>query len=114
MSRKKYQRKKAYSVPKRQVNQNETQSLDEKKSDQFIASPVRGIARTGYAHTELNVSVLRNLVQVRYTKGKDDLCLKDEVSKKIITLKKGDKRTAYISNALLQKLSEQGFGFDIL
>lgn len=55
-----------------------------------------------------------NVVEVRYTKGKDNLQLIDKVSNEEIILVPGDERSVHMDKSLVKTLEADGFEFEVM
>lgn len=55
-----------------------------------------------------------NVVEVRYTKGKDNLQVIDKVSHEEIILVPGDERSVHMDKSLVKTLEADGFEFEIV
>lgn len=56
----------------------------------------------------------KNIVLVRYVKGKDNLIVEDKVTHEVINLTPGDSRHVHMNTVLMKTLKTEGFELEVV
>lgn len=113
MAKKKHSRSQAYRATGEQPVQSWDARLGGQNGDANESTAQAENLSSPSSHSvPTTPSLPKNVVLVRYSKGKDNLLLEDAISHETITLTPGDSRHVHMNIALMKNLISQGFEFE--